>query len=290
MAYYSASNNDGLVGDLGAGAFSDWPITLAAWSLLPNHPAAWDYLINLGKWEFTANPETVAAGNSEWDSVSLTTASTDGTYGARIAGATAGSTSGLAQSTTADATEFDGIWKPIVAVFTDAGGGNFTRTLYIGSSSNSWTNTAGISGGISVSSFRYFHLGNGLDESNGWGTSGGTTDPWTFGLYAECACWAAALSTSEIDSFCGGTAADIVRATNLKFYYPLSGNGTYNTDTGKTGPNLTLSTGGGSTWYDGTGGYASHPTISRGTANILLQWKDNTGAVDDGISMKYTTG
>lgn len=216
MSYSFDGANDSLSGSF-TSTYAD-PVTLACFVKLTTHPVAVDTFVCLGN-----------SASSFDDSYRIETGSADDAWRA---------TSRTTGDSQAEITAFnrDGLWTPVVGVFTSS----TLRDLYVAAIGNTAQNTTTRT---VADVLQYLRVGEDL--------SGGRDFA---GKLAEIAIWNKALDSSEITAYLGGTAASGIGAANLIGYWPLSASNA-------TQANLGTDAGGDLTVTNATYS-ADHPTIS----------------------------
>lgn len=229
----SALFTDGkAIGQLASGL--TYPITLAIYFKYDTQPTVGEFYLMLGANTGTETNMISVSGSSTAGRVSGTRKDTSG--------------SGSNANFTGTAGQFDGQWTCLVYVATTTN----NTDIYVVDSSNVGTNNSG----RTINSLDEIIVGNGLE----------LTDPATVNL-AEAAIWSTALSTTEVDEFCGAAEeADIaaIQSASLEGYWSFNTNNTTQADlSGNGGPDLTLS----GTWeFD-----ADHPAITHPSSGAAEQ-------------------
>lgn len=196
-------------------------LTLAAWTKYTTHPVSADWILALS---------AAAAQNPH---ISLQYAAVDDRFIAASQTATSD-----AAIETGSAAQWDGVWVPVVGVFT----GDSDRDVYVELISQTGNDTGTQAVGTALDEI---HIGR---APNG---AGGNVDH-----IAEPAIWDKALSTAEITAYLNGNAAVGIANANLLGYWPLDVDNASQTDqSGNGGPTLTVAN---ATFA------ADHPTITSG--------------------------
>lgn len=202
MSYSFDGANDWLRGTFNS--TYGYPITLAAWVKITDHPVATDLAVQLGN-----------ISNSDNDSLQIRTSSTDNRWSATSV------SSGGGTATTNITQNIDNTWTPMVATFTSDSLRNF---YFPGDNAQS---TATIVVGQAMQ-----YVGIGANLADGFDFTG---------LIAEVAIWDKILTTQEIDDYLGGDAASGIAASDLIGYWPLDTNGGLANEGVDTGGDLTAS-------------------------------------------------
>jgi hypothetical protein len=230
MSYSFDGANDSLRGQFGT-TYNSVPITLACFIKITAHPTAADAFVMIG--------ETI--NSDDHSHVIRTDAVDNGWQGISDAGASNGTVTvssidldAATIGTTYNATTG---WAGIVGVFT----ANTQRDLFVAAIANTaqTVQDRAVNNGLS-----YISCGETLAALNDFN-----------GLLAEVAIWNAALNSSDITSYLGGTAASQISAANLIGYWALNANGVLTNEGVDTGGDLTAS---------GAVFNADHPTITVG--------------------------
>jgi hypothetical protein len=221
MSFLFDGANDQLEATL-TSTYTD-PVTLAAYVKFTVHPVANDAFLYFGNSASVVNDSYCIRTNTtddSWDATSRTT----GDSSATVAGINK-----------------DGVWTPVVGVFTN----NTLRDIYVGAIGNTAQNITS----RAVADVLQF-VAAGEDFAGGKDFAG---------RLAELAIWKIALSAAEITSYLAGTVASSIAASDLIFYVPMDTNSLLNLGT-DAGGDMTAS---GNAAFD-----ADHPTIGSPSTTI----------------------
>jgi hypothetical protein len=170
---------------------ASWPYTLAAFAKYTTHPATSSKIALFGR-ELTLQE----------NHININCRSTDDQFGFEGWSTASGSSS----SYQAGAAEYDGVWVPIVGVFTSS----TAYQVFVGAVANA--------GNIQTNSNSRTNL-----DSFIIGARPDDTQPFT-GKIAEVALWKSVLTSQQITDYMAGNVATGIDATNLHCYYPLNTN------------------------------------------------------------------
>ncbi len=230
MSYSFDGANDRLTGTF-TSTYAQ-PVSIALWMKVTTHPVAGQVLGQFGN-----------SNSSNNDSVSVRTGGTDDQYVGRST-----DSAGIETSAARVQTGFDGIWVPIVGVFTS----DTDRKIYVNSSANVDPN--GVSR-VVAGVLQFVKFGEALSGALDYA-----------GLIAEPAIWRKSLNTTEIDSYCAGNTAGAIGASDLIGYWRLNENGVLTNEGIDSGGDLTAT----GAVFD-----ADHPTITGFAVPSLIVNRSN---------------
>ena len=227
MSYDFAAANSELNGSFNS--TKTLPLTIACFIKYAVHPISADYIITLHK---DANVD---------EFMSLQTDTSDDEFSARQSNA-AGNTGAAYQ---AGATEYDGIWVPLVMTSVD----NTAWDIYVELLANNTARTGQDRDPGPIGEITMGAAPNGASDFAS--------------LMAECAVWNGVLSDANITSYLAGNVASGIDSANLLGYWPLD------TDRDVEGTILNEGTDAGGTLTISNAVFAAdHPTITSGITTV----------------------
>ncbi len=210
-SYDVATDPDRLTGTFGSD--QGQPLTLGIWVKKTDWTATGAYNMMLSEDFLDLNSSLATYNGNTVDHI-------------RAISIDSGAATASAQKTFSSASVHDSTWVCVVGVFTS----DTDRKIYIKDSTQTASNTTSTIVAAILDSITVGSAANGNAP--------------TLGLIAEAAIWSVALSTSDIDAYCGRTVtalkASCVNQVNLLGYWPLDTDQTTHTDqSGNGGPSLT---------------------------------------------------